>query len=439
MADTTYMGMFGTVDLLSDERPLDWRTGLFRRYPNGKAQLTALTALMPKKVTEDSKFNFWTKSFPRQGGTLTKIYTSASLAAAAEYDGQASPAAIGQTLFVKAAEGVIQHFRPGHTVLIRLSTNSGLDSIGECTDRVINGAKSYIAVRMLEADDNGGAVTLESADTVMVVGNANADGGEMPQALSYRPTKKSNACQSFRTPVEITGRTIATTNLRTGDPLLEQKREASEMHSVEMEKAFWNGAFFEGTGTNGKELTLTRGIARQIREDNPELCFDYRTIDNASFNSKTWAQAGYDFLEYIFEQIYRVGDEQKMCFLGSGALAGLNALARATGQFQLRPADRAFGIRVMEWINSFGVLDLKLHPLFSQEPTDRYKMIIIEPRHLTYRHMKGRDTHYVADRQANGIDGKQGEYMSDCGLEYHFTDGSAVIDGIGQTNTTVDG
>jgi len=442
MSIQAYMGMVGNVDFGTDERPLDWRTGLFRRYPNGKAQLTALTAIMPKEVTEDSKFNFWVKHFPRQGGefTPTEIYKNAALTTKYAH----SPAAAAeQVLYIKAAEAVIQHFRPGHQVLIRLSTNGLLDTVGECVDRVLNGAKSYIAVRLLEADLGGvgerhAGVWLDDADTIMVSGNINTDGGEMPQAISYRPTKLYNATQSFRTPVEITGRALATTNLRTGDSFIEQKREASEMHAVEIEQALWNGPYYDGTGSNGKELTTTRGVRRQILEDNPELYFDFRTIDDAAFNGKTFNVAGWEFLEMIFEIIYRQGDDEKLCFLGSGALAGLNAMAMSMGTFQLTKAQRAFGIRVKEWINTFGLLDLKLHPLMSQDPTDRNKMVIIEPRHLRYRYMKNRDTHYEADREANGLDGKQGEYMTDCGLEYHFTDGSAIIDGIGATNTNGD-
>ena len=96
------------------------------------------------------------------------------------------------------------------------------------------------------------------ADTVLIVGNINAEGASIPDAISYDPVKYNNYTQIFRTPLEIT-RTARKTRLRTGDPYKEMKREALELHSIELEKAFFFGVSSENTGSNGKPERTTQG------------------------------------------------------------------------------------------------------------------------------------------------------------------------------------
>ena len=85
----------------------------------------------------------------------------------------------------------------------------------------------------------------------------------MPQAVSYNPTKYYNKTQIFRTPLSI-DRTTRQTRSRTGDKYKELKREALELHSIEMEKAFIWGIMTENTGDNGKPETTTAGLVRTI-------------------------------------------------------------------------------------------------------------------------------------------------------------------------------
>ena len=54
-------GLRLTSNFVTDERPKNWREGILLRYPNGKAPLTALTAGMKERVTDDPEFNWWEK------------------------------------------------------------------------------------------------------------------------------------------------------------------------------------------------------------------------------------------------------------------------------------------------------------------------------------------------------------------------------------------
>lgn len=43
--------------------------------------------------------------------------------------------------------------------------------------------------------------------------------------------------------------------------------------------------------------------------------------------------------------------------------------------------------------------------------------VIIDFPFLKYRHLEGRDTQLLEDRQSPGTDGRTSEYLTECGLE----------------------
>ena len=53
MPDIGFLGLRGTGDFVTDQRPKNWREQILRLYPNGKAPLTALLALMKNESTDD--------------------------------------------------------------------------------------------------------------------------------------------------------------------------------------------------------------------------------------------------------------------------------------------------------------------------------------------------------------------------------------------------
>lgn len=51
------LGLRGTGDFSTDERPKNWRETLLYLFPNGDAPLTALLAKMKSEATDDPEFN----------------------------------------------------------------------------------------------------------------------------------------------------------------------------------------------------------------------------------------------------------------------------------------------------------------------------------------------------------------------------------------------
>lgn len=418
MADLAFLGMRATNDFtVEGQRPKNWRETILRLYPNGKAPLTALLALMKNESTDDPEFNWYCKHLPSQAATLLGLYTDAGLSTEAN---AAYP--IGQALYAKVSEEEARQFIPSHTVLLRSETDVTYDTVGIVEEVVLNGANSAIRFKLLEAARQ--ALSIDTVDRLLIIGTANAEGALIGQAVAYDPYKVSNYTQIFRNALEIT-RTADKTRLRTGDAYKEAKREALELHSIEMEKAFLFGVPSENTGSNGKPLRTTGGLLWAIK--------NHGGLVDSFDASLTWEDDGLDWLDETMMKLFRWGETDKMAFVGDGALMAINKLARKHGTWQYTTSTRAFGINIAELITPFGTLTMKTHPLLSHEPTNQNSMVIFEPKNLKYRYIT--DTTFHADDEKHGhnrYDGKKEEYLTEAGLEFHFPQGWAWLNNVGK-------
>lgn len=425
-----FLGLRGTGDWATDQRPKNWREMILFLYPNGDAPLTALMSKLASEGVNDPEFNWWTKSLASQGGAITNIYTDITLSSAYTSGGSA-----GDVVYVKVAEAVADEFRAGHQVLLRDSSHYDVDVNAKVTAVVKNGASSYIACKLLEADDNGASTDLSDADRILIVGNVNPEGGAMPSAISYDPTKWYNYTQIWRTPLEIT-RTARKTKLRTGDAYQELKREALELHSIEIEKSLIWGIRTENTGANGKPERTTMGLIPAIRAGAPSNVNDYTL--NTTYSGDTWLTSGEVWLDTMLEQIFRYGRTEKLALCGSGAILGINRLIKNGGNFDFTPKTTSYGIRVMEWVTPFGTINMMRHPLFSYEETNRNSMVILEPQNLKWRFIDDTKFYKAGEKTVDSgqerIDGTKEEYLTEAGLEYHHPTAFGYLNGVGEDN-----
>jgi hypothetical protein len=426
-----FLGMRGTGDWATDERPKNWRESILFLYPNGSMPLTAITSKMGSEATDDAEFNWWTKNLPTQNATVITVYTDAALSSAYTNGGVA-----GTVLYVKVSEADSKQFRVGHQVLLRDASDYAVDVNAKVTAVSSSGTNSYVSCKLLEADDNSASHDLSDCDTMLIIGNINAEGAAMPSGISYDPVKFYNFTQIFRTPLSIT-RTAQQTKYRTGDKYKEMKREALELHGIEMEKAWLFGIQTENVGANGKPERTTEGIVSFLRRTVPTNVNDFSL--NIDYAGKAWLDdgGGEDWLESYLETLFRYGSNEKLVLCGSGALLALNKLAKAGSHMTLTPTTAAYGIKVTEWITPFGTLQLKTHPLFSVEATLRNSMLLMEPAKLKYRYIQ--DTKFYAEgdqkaaagTQGGRIDGKEEEYLTEAGLEYHHGYTAMFLNGVG--------
>jgi len=425
-----FLGMRGTGDWATDERPLNWRQGILYLYPNGMTPLTALLSKMGEQSVDDPQFHWWTKLLATQSATVTGVYTSTNLSSAYSSGGVA-----GETVYMKMSEADSDQWRAGHQALLRDASHQDVDVNAKVTGVVHNGASSYIAAKLLEDDDNGASTDLSDCDTALIIGTINAEGAAIPEAVAYNPVKWYNYTQIFRNPLEIT-RTAKLTKLRTAQSYREAKREALEMHSIEMEKAFLWGVRSENTGANGKPERTTWGLIPAIKSGNSAGVDDFSL--NSDYSGQTWLEGGEDWLDSYLEVIFRYGSNEKFGLAGSGCLLGINKLAKTYGHINMKVTDAAYGMKVITWITPFGVLHMKTHPLFSYDATTRNCMVIIEPQKLKYKYIT--DTMYKKDPAMGkagftAYDGLKEEYLTEAGLEYHHPTAFGYLTGFNTDNS----
>lgn len=430
-----FLGMRGSGDWVDGQRPKNWRQKILKLYPNGQAPLTAMLSMMGSSRVDDPEYNWWTQEMSAVSGSVAGIYTTAALDAPYAGGGVA-----GDTVFVHVTDSnVFNRIRQGHQILLRDASDYTVDVVGKLTS-VIRGADYEVySVKLLEADNNSVNHDLTNCDTFKIISNINPEGGEMPDSIALNPTKVYNYTQIFRTPLSIT-RTARKTRLRTGDQYQKAKAEALEMHSWEMELAFWWSIRTENVGDNGKPERTTMGAINFIRQYAAANCDDFTL--NANYAGQTWAAGGETWFKAMLEQIFRYGADQKMAFVGSGVLLGIDALAMSGGQINLVPGAKTYGMQIREWVTPFGSIYMKTHPLFSYDATTRNMMVILEPKELGYRYID--DTDFYGENSSKThpegygqrrIDGTNEEWLTECGLEFGLPQKCAVLNGFGQANT----
>jgi hypothetical protein len=424
-----FLGMRGTGDWAADERPKSWREKILELFPNGDMPLTAVMSRMSSRKVDDPEFNWWEKELPAQSGAVTNVYTDSSMDTAYTTGGTA-----GQTLYVKVAAATIAHFRVGHQVLLRNSANYADDANAKVTGIEANGANSKVTVKLLQADPT--TTGIADCDRILIIGSINAEGAAMPDAVAYDPTKRTNYTQIFRTPLSIT-RTAQQTRLRTGNSYKRAKKEALKLHGIEMEKAFIWGYPLESTGDNGKPERTTGGIIYRVNNFSG-VAADFTTETDAAYSGKTWLQAGEEWLDEHFEEIFRYGSDERLALCGATAIRAINKLVKHYGNYQFTARTVDYGIKVMEWVTPFGVVYMKRHPLFSFETTNLKSMLLLDPAMLEYRYLQDTEFYSDAKKQNTGrgrYDSTDEEYLTEAGLELHHAKTFGYLNGLGDDNS----
>jgi len=424
-------GMHGSQAGHASERPQSWRSAIIRIDPNGTVPLTAITGLAGGERIYDAVHNWWSKRLPAQGGACAGLFSDAILSTDV-----AGGEAAGTTLYAQVAAAVAAEFREGHQVLLRDSDDPYVDVTAKVTGVVEAGDNSYIQVVTLEADAN--AITshnLTNVDRILIIGNVNPQGGEVPEAISYNPTLWTNYAQVWHTPLNLS-RTAIQTKYRTGDLYTERKMETLLLHSLEIEKSLIWGKATQNTGDNGEPEYTTDGLIPVIKT-NVLANVDAFHL-NGDYAGSKWVEAGEEWLDNMLEGIFRYDKTDRMAFCGTGTLLALQRLAKEGAEIQITPKTTSYGLRIKEWIHPQGTLNLVIHPLFSHEPTDRRSMVIFNPARLHFKYIQ--DTIFYKDKDARAgkyekIDGIKESYLTEGLLEYEDPIGFGYLTGFGLNNS----
>lgn len=399
-------GFRTTDNFVTDGRPLNWRAAMLLRYPNGDTPLYALTAALKSEATDDPQYNWWEKPMQTRrftlGADLNAVAGSQTITlASADIDDIDAQTHLANTL----KDGDILLVE--HTGEIIYVTDDPVEDSDEIT--VTRAYAGTVAVTAVDYD--GASVNPH----LLLIGSAYEEGSDAPDGRAYDPVKKLNYTQIFRNTFEHT-RTAAKTRLRTGDDVKEAKRETLELHSRDIEWAFFLGAKKETT-KNGKPLRMTGGVKSFIPALN-KVAVSSGQLDMAT-------------LEGYMERIFKFGSSQKMAFCGPRAMTCLQQVTRLNAAYQIYANEKVLGINVTKVISPHGELNIKRHPMFAQVGGAASggigagqtfygmdsTMFVLDQSNLRYRYFSGDDTRYEADLQANGIDGEKSGFITECGLE----------------------
>lgn len=367
------LGLVGTGDFTTDERPKNYRQRILLLNPNTEAPLTALLGKTREEMTDDPEFKIFEKDLPLFRFTLNGAQNNTN-GSAWQINESVANLKIGMSLFVESV---------GEVVWV-----TAVNTVGQTFD--------------VERGKGSTAASIGDGAALYAIGNHHQEGASAPESMIEAPTVVTNFTQIFRDSYKLTG-TAAETRLRYVDkPKIEYRRETLERHAIGMELGMLFGSGVEDTSGAEPERT-TRG------------CFFYITSNMTDFGG-TVSEGSWDtFLESVFQQ----GSNEKLLLCGSRSMLVVHQLARFAGmtQFPMTPTDRTFGMRLREYQTFNGMLQILQHPLLSKHPEFQDWAFVLDMTKLRYRFIRNRDTVFRENIQANDADSQIDEYKTESGLE----------------------
>lgn len=396
-------GLRGTGNFATDERPKNFREMILWREPNGNAPLTALLSKMKKETTDDPEFSWY-----EEEQNIVRL-TAAIVTATA-------------TTTFGISAGNALNLKEGDVLLVENATETNAYSDEVVRVAVTPTATNSISVTRAVA---GTAAAIAAGASLTLIGSSYAEGTSAPDAVSRNPTKVSNLTQIFKDVYELTG-TAEQTNFRTGDPIKNDKKRKMFDHSSRQEFAYILGKKVETTGTNGKPLRYTGGLIEALAAQTATYAH-CATVFTTTVTVDTFLAAVYPVFDY---GTGAGSSNERLVFCGNGALNVMNKLAKGDGTINYDGTVKVYGMELQKYVLPQGTLYFKSHPLMNVHGRFKNSMLIIDPAGLVYRPLRGRDTAFKDNIQANDADSRKGQWLTEAGLEFHHVATMAYIGGM---------
>src|SRR5882672_7782686 len=394
-------GLRGTGDWGTDERPKNFREMILFLNPNGTAPIFALSSRASKQSTDDPEFNWWCEPNDQIrlkvnfGGGYSTTETQLTVAGT-----EPSASALDVNW------GSAQSLKPGDLLLVEPATEAAA-----FTHEIllVTGVGSATIFNVQRGFAGTSAASIPDTSFLLKIGSAYAEGTSAPVATSRNPVKYTNKCQIFKDTYSVTG-TAEQTRVRTGDPIKNDKKRKAFDHASSIEYALLFGKQSETVGANGKPLRTMDGIRRFVSSTTTTVWTTGKNLNNFL-----------DAVSPVFNYDSDAGDT-RMAFCGNGALNAINkAIANASGQsamnIMMDNGSKVYGVNFTEMVFPQGRLLLKTHPLFNRNSLFTNSMLIMDFSALKWRPLKNRDTKFTDDIQTKREDLREGQWMTEAGIE----------------------
>lgn len=371
------LGLRGTGNLVSGERPESWREGIIHLFPNGDVPLMALAGQSASEPTSDYNFNWWEKLLPSRRFYINNAagYTSASTSIVVD-DG-----AGGSASFQVKTGSVLMNERTFEKFLVTADPTTD-------TLTVARGKGTTAAAAM---QDN---------DTVLIIGSSYEDGyATRISSVQYDPTQRENYTQIFDDSLQLTRR-VMKTQLRTGDKYQEARRETLQLHLMGLEwSALFGEPLDEAGSTSAVRRTFTGGMYYWV---------------STNVHDAGGTMTYFDLMDFL-EQDFRYGSNEILVLAGSTYINTMNKLAKLEMTLNAVPKEDSFGMNIKEIVSPFGTLYLAQHPLLSDNPSFRGWAFGVDMKYFKVRTLD--DTQLIEHTEENYSKRREDEFYSDIGFE----------------------
>ncbi len=374
-------GLRGTGEFTSDFRPKNYRELFTLLEPNGNAPLNAMLAMGSSEPTDDPEYKNFRDELPERKLKVNGAVASTSTTSVTIDASDDNKFAINGAIVVNSETGEVMHVTADTTA----TTLTVARNIGGTSHQIADNADLFIA------------------------GFAAQEGGTSPTAISFDATVSSNYTQIFRTAFAVTN-TMQSTYLRTGDKLDEAMTKALKLHMSDIERAMFFGQKHEANGSTAQPTRYTGGLLNSL-SNVVDITTDYASYGGSGAGTMT--EEGFDSL--LISTVFKFGSKQKIAFVGENVANHLQQYGK--DRWQPTAMEGAYGVNLTRYNTFAGDLMVHLHPQFRQIPNMKNAMIIVDFPYLVYRHLEGRDTQLLENRQAVDADSVKHEYLTECGLE----------------------
>lgn len=384
------------LGLESNSRVINMDNKIYVLDPNKSKLIACLQKFRKDEATANPKVEWLEDEYLPNSGT-----TSASVASAS------TSTTIGMTT------GHGAFFRD-RDVVKDLATGQVLYVTSVSTDTLsvkrLGGATSLSPLPTAVAD-------IPSGSTLLVLGNASEENATGRVIKSTVKVPKKNFTQIFREPYG-SSRTLANSKLYGGKDMPYQARMAGIRHEMNMERQFLFGEMAESlSGTLAVTDPAFSGGSYPLR-----LMGGLEQFITTNVTTDTTMTE--DGLESFMETGLRYGGEEKIAVVSRKVMSYINLIAK--NRLQTFPTTREFPLKIITYISGHGEMKFLVHhqfdgPAYSAtlNPNVRYKgyMFLLDFDNLAYVPFEGADTIINRAIQANDVDGKVDEFLTECTLK----------------------
>jgi hypothetical protein len=263
------------------------------------------------------------------------------------------------------------------------------------------------------------AVALADNDELIIVGSAQPEGDDTPTAKSQNPVEITNYTQITRTSF------AATETLRHSDSNTNPSDwnyvagRAMIKHKLKLEDTRWHGKPSENLsgGANGLGLRTAGGVFHFVTQN-------ITSVGGVLTEATFWGTQ---------RRAFRYGSPNKVLFCSGIVLEALNGFARSKLDLIQGDNDATYGLRIFRIVGPFGALDLVYNKRFEGSGFGGHGVMLdmglLKKRYLANAE-GSRDTHILTNRQANGIDARVDEVLTEDSLEFGLDLAHAMFTGV---------